>query len=529
MTDTTAKMPPNIILILADDMGFSDIGCYGSEIRTPNLDQMANKGLRYSQMYNFARCCPSRGALLTGLYPQQSGIGHMMHNYGLSEYQGYLRDDCITIAEVLKTTGYRTLMTGKWHVGGEYDALHPETWTPGKKGYPTPRQRGFDSFYGTLTGAGSYFYPHTLMENDIPINITDSDYYYTDAISDKAVKMIGDAHQEEQPFFLYMAYTAPHWPLHAQQEDIARYRGQYRRGGWESLRAHRHEELKSLGILDPIWNISPRDANAPAWEHTQNQEWEDMRMAVYAAQIDRMDQGIGRVLAKLRELDIEDNTLIMFMADNGGCAEFLAEDGWIENYVQPLPNGERVNVGNRQGIFPGAADTYMSYDLPWANASNSPFRLYKHWVHEGGISTPFIVHWPTQIKTSGIRHTPCQFIDIMATCVQISNAHYPTEYNGQVITPLEGESLVPSFENTDWQRDRPLYWEHEGNRAIRIADWKLVSKHPSNWELYNMIEDRTELHDYAQREPDRVNRLSKLYNEWATRCGVIDYPFDLSY
>lgn len=520
---------PNIILMMADDMGFSDLGCYGSEIQTPNLNEMAAKGQRYSQMYNYARCCPTRAALLTGLYPHQAGIGHMVSNLAWPGYQGYLRDDCVIIAEVLRAAGYRTLMSGKWHVGGQYELARPETWQPGTKGYPTPRQRGFDRFYGTLVGAGSYFRPHALMENDSFIEPEGDDFYYTDAISDHAVTMIEDARTEDAPFFLYVAYTAPHWPLHAFEEDIARYEGQYRRGGWDGLRTHRHEELNGMGILDSRWAISPRDETAPDWDDVKNKHWEDLRMAVYAAQIDRMDQGIGRILSKLRELEIEENTLVMFLADNGGCAEFLREDGPVERYASlPAPDGSPLQVGNRANMRPGAATTFMSYDLPWANASNAPFRLYKHWVHEGGISTPFIAHWPGVIEQKSIVHTSCHIIDIMATCAEIGGATYPAEYGDNAITPLEGESLWPAMAGEDWRRERPLFWEHEGNRAVRRGEWKLVSKHPGPWELYRMVEDRTELNDLVDRNRPIADELARLYAEWAQRCGVLDWPLPKS-
>lgn len=514
---------PNIILILADDMGFSDIGCYGSEIETPNLDFMAQNGARFSQMYSFARCCPSRAALLTGLHPHQAGVGHMVDNRGSRAYQGYLRDDCVTIAEVLKGAGYQTLMSGKWHTGGRLPAREPDVWEPGTKGYPTPQQRGFDQFYGTLVGAGSFFYPHALTENGEFVKEYPDDFYYTDAITDNAIDMISSAHADDQPFFLHVAYTAPHWPLHALPDDIAKYEGKYRHG-WDTLRKNRHEELNSLGILNPIWNISPRDDDSHPWADEQYTDWEDLRMAIYAAQIDRMDQGIGRILDTLRDLDIEDDTFIVFLSDNGGCAEYLAEDGWINSFVPDMPNGERVKVGNRQDLRPGAADTYMSYDLPWANASNSPFRLYKHWVHEGGISSPCIVYHPSQIQDACMIHSPIQFIDVLPTFADLAGATYPTEYHGNMIQPMEGESFLPAISNHDWQRENPLYWEHEGNRAVRINEWKLVSKHPDDWELYNMIEDRTELNDLAEGETTRIKNMSALYDVWASRCEVRSWP-----
>ena len=449
----------------------------------------------------------------------------MVQNRGTRAYQGYLRDDAVTIAEVLKGAGYRTMMSGKWHVGGQLIAREPETWQPGTEGFPTPRQRGFDRFFGTLAGAGNYFFPHALTEDGEFISDYPDDFYYTDAISDKAVDMITDAQAEGSPFFLHVAYTAPHWPLHAPPQDIAKYEGEYR-DGWDTLRQNRHEELNSLGILNPHWQISPRDDDSHPWEAEANTDWEDLRMATYAAMIDRMDQGIGRILATLESLDISDNTMIVFLSDNGGCAELLAEDGMVDHHsvVLNLPGGKQVQPGNRVNVPPGPADTFMSYDLPWANASNSPFRLYKHWVHEGGISSPCIVHYPDMIDEPTVIHSPTQFIDVLPTFADLAGAVYPSEYGGGAIQPFEGESFRPAMEGADWQREKPLYWEHEGNRALRIGEWKLVSKHPGDWELYNLVEDRTELNDLSAGEADRVKTMSGMYDVWAERCEVREWP-----
>ena len=285
--NASAVNQPNIVLILADDMGFSDLGCYGSEINTPNLDSMAEDGIRFTQMYNMARCCPTRASLLTGLYPHQTGVGHMVSDYGVPEYQGYLNQNCATIAEVLKTNGYRTQISGKWHVGGQYPLHHPELATPGDEKHPTPLQRGFDHYWGTLTGAGSFFAPPTLMDGDTPITVERDDFYYTDEIAKHAARMIEESAAEGEPFFSYVAFTAPHWPLHAPEEDIEKYRGVYD-GGWDELRRSRHAKLKELGILDESWEMSPRDRDSIPWEDAENQEWESLRMAVYAAQIDKL-------------------------------------------------------------------------------------------------------------------------------------------------------------------------------------------------------------------------------------------------
>jgi arylsulfatase len=513
---------PNIILILADDMGFSDIGCYGSEIRTPNLDRLAAEGIRFTQTYNCARCCPTRASLLTGLYPHQAGVGHMVNDLGVPPYQGYLRQDCVTIAEALQAGGYHTMLSGKWHVGGIYPRNDPAGWTTGDETRPLPPDRGFDEWYGTPAGAGSYFNPKPLFHNYTLIEPAGEDYYYTDAISDQAVHMIGRAAEGDAPFFLHVCYTAPHWPLHAFKEDIARYQGAYRQG-WDAVRTARHEELNGMGLLDETWDISPRDELAPPWTDVQQRAWEDRRMAVYAAQIDRMDQGIGRILAQLYALGIAGNTLVLFMSDNGGCAELLREDGQRAREWPTTRQGEPVRFGNTPQIMPGDPATYQSYDLPWANASNTPFRLYKHWVHEGGIATPMIARWPAAAPGGQICRTPTHVVDLMATCLDVAGVAYPDEYQGREIQPLEGESFAPVLRGQDWQRQRPLYWEHEGNRAVRDGRWKLVSKHPGDWELYDMIEDRTELHDLAGSNEPQALKMVEMYEAWAARCGVLPW------
>ncbi|MGH2350299.1 MAG: arylsulfatase [Chloroflexota bacterium] len=518
---------PNIVLILVDDMGYSDIGCYGSEIRTPNLDGLAAGGLRLTQMYNGARCCPTRASLLTGLYPHQAGVGHMVRDLGAPGYQGYLNDRCVTIAEALRAGGYRTLMSGKWHVGGQY-STRPEEWRAGQPGFPTPLDRGFERFFGTLAGAGSYFNPHTLMRDREFIAPEGDDFYYTDAIGENAAAMIDQVVGEgSEPFFLYAAYTAPHWPLHAPAEDVARYRGRYR-AGWDALRLERHARLKELGLLSGTWALSPRDEQAPAWDDVPDQDWEDARMAAYAAQVEGMDRSVGTILNALRSHGLEEHTLVMFLSDNGGCAEFLREDGSHGSAPPLTRDGRPVRIGNVKGLHPGPADTYMSYDLPWANASNTPFRLYKHWVHEGGISTPFIAHWPAVIPAGGIAHTPCHLIDVMATCLDATGVPYPQEHHGVAVTPLEGESLLPLCrsrpgEAEAWSRQREICWEHEGNRAVRQGKWKLVSKFPGTWELYDMDADRTELHDLSQQHLDKAAELAAIYDTWAVRCGILPW------
>jgi arylsulfatase len=525
-TQTVSK--PNIILVLVDDMGFSDLGCYGSEIRTPNLDALGYGGLRFTQLYNGARCCPARATLLTGLHPHQTGVAHMTLDLGPRGYQGFLAPNCPTIAEALKSRGYRTLMSGKWHVGGNYRALDPDSWkaTAGDARHPVPTQRGFDRFYGILNGLGSFFDPVTLVDQESIIRAESPDFYMTDAITDKAITMIDESVSGGAPFFLYLAYTAPHWPLHAREEDIARYEQTYRKG-WDAIRTARHEQLKGLQLLDPRWPISPRDPDAPPWSDVADPDWEALRMATYAAQLDRVDQGIGRVLDTLDRLGERENTVIMFLSDNGGCAEFL-----LEEPGEPDPSlwgthtrgGRPIRIGNITGLRPGGEDTFMTYDLPWANVSNTPFRLYKHWAHEGGISTPFIVSWPARVKSPAVIHEPFQLVDITATIAEIAGAVFPSERDGKPAPTPEGESFHALIEGRTYTKSKPLFWEHEGNRAVRMGSWKLVGEHDRPWELYNMMEDRTELSDLAPANPSRVNELDAVYRDWAARCGVLAWP-----
>ncbi len=513
---------PNVILILVDDMGFADLGCMGSEIQTPNIDGLAREGALLSSMYNCARCCPTRASVLTGLYPHRAGIGQMGADLGTPAYQGYLRNDAATIAEVLRPAGYRTLMSGKWHVGGEYDARVIDTWCVGTSDRPTPRQRGFDRFFGIVDGCTHYFSPHYLMEDDARITSFDDDFYMTDAIADKAIEMIKEGEGDDRPFFLYLAHVAPHWPLHARDEDIARYDDVYLKG-WDAIRTARHEEMRARGVLEHEWEISPRDPEAPPWADIGRSDWEARRMAVYAGMIDRMDQSIGRVLDTLKQLGEYDNTLILFLSDNGGCAEFMAEDGWAKWFPDTTHDGRKMTMGNRHDMDPGGPLSYMSYDLPWANVSNTPYRKFKHWVHEGGIATPLIVHWPERLQLPSVRHAPCHVVDLLPTILEATGAEYPSELGGHEIQPLDGESFLPLLQGEPWVREQPIFWEHEGNSAVRLDNFKLVRKYGGPWELYDMEQDRTELNNLMGKNEPLTGRLLKEYEAWAEAAGVVDW------
>jgi arylsulfatase A-like enzyme len=513
---------PNIILVLVDDMGFADLGITGSEIKTPNIDTLANNGVLLTSMYNCARCCPTRASLLTGLYPHNAGIGHMGINLGSEAYQGFLRNDSATIAEVLRASGYRTLMSGKWHVGGDFGARDYDSWHVGDVDHPGPRQRGFDRFYGTHDGATHFFSPHYMIEDDGRIEVSPDEFYYTDAITDKAIDMMQGAVAEDKPFFLYLAHTAPHWPLHAHEEDIAKYDGVYNKG-WDATRTDRHEEMNSRGLFQTNWNMTPRDSEVPAWNDIKLKDWEASKMAVYAAMVDRMDQSIGRIMSTLKQLDQYDDTLILFLSDNGGCAEFMAEDGWAQSYPDFTNAGEKIVKGNIENLRPGDPLTFQSYDRPWANASNAPFRLYKHFVHEGGISTPLIAHWPNRFKNPLTCHAASHVIDIMPTILEASGSSYLNEIGGHETQPLQGESLMHLLDGNTWQREQPIFWEHEGNSAIRLGQFKLVRQHNQNWELYDMETDRTELNNLIGKNARLETELLKQYQAWANSSGVVDW------
>ena len=539
-----AAKRPNIIIAMADDMGWSDIGCYGAEIDTPNLNTLAEGGLRFTQFYNTGRCCPTRATLLSGTYAHQAGIGHMMSNRNLPGYRGDLNQNVRTIAEVMKTAGYATYMAGKWHVTPKIQ--------PGGPRNNWPRQRGFDRFYGTIHGAGSFFDPNSLTRENTQVSpLTDEGYrpkgtyYYTDAISDHAARYIRE-HDGNEPFFIYVAYTAPHWPMHALPEDIAKYKGKYD-DGWDAMRKTRYERQLKMGLVDPKWKMSPRDGKAPKWADAKNKEWELRLMETYAAMVDRLDQGVGRVVTALKETGQYDNTLILFLADNGGCAEGMGRREGIQykdkdpEQLKPMTKGElqpnmipkRTRDGRvvKQGteVMTGGPDTYHGYGLAWANASNTPFREYKHWVHEGGISSPLIAHWPSGIgeKRHGkLESQPGHLIDLMATCVDLGQAAYPEKVGDTAIVPMQGTSLAPAFKGKKIVRKKPIYWEHEGNRAMRDGKWKLVAKGATGpWELYDIKADRTELNNLAEKQPKRLKRMADRWESWAIASLAKPWPW----
>lgn len=523
---------PNIVIILSDDMGYSDIGCYGSEIRTPTLDHLATAGIRFTQFYNTGRCCPTRASLLTGLYPHQTGIGHMMSNQGLPGYRGDLNDRCLTIAEALRPAGYRNYMAGKWHLTKQTAPTNEHE----KSNWPL--QRGFDRFYGTMHGGGSFFDPCSLVRGNTLISpYADEDYqpkqyYYTDAIADHAAQFVRE-HDTNSPFFLYVAFTAAHWPMHALQADMEKARGRYA-AGYAAVRNARYQRMLKSGVInETATTLWPLEA---AWgEQGASWPWDERNMEVYAAIVESMDRGIGRIVTALTATGQLNNTLICYLQDNGGCAELMgrkpsgpprsaapslppmaASDFQTDMIPKQTRDGYPVRQG--KGVMAGPADTFIGYGKAWATVSNTPFRRYKHWVHEGGIATPLITHWPAGIKKPGrTEPTPGHLIDLMATAIDLADGTYQAEK-----TPLEGVTLQPLFKGKSL-RPRRLYWEHEGNRAIRDGDWKLVAGFNEPWTLHNITTDRSEQHDLSSQHPERVKALAAAWDDYAARTQVVDW------
>ena len=517
-----AQEKPNIIVILADDLGFSDLGCYGGEVRTPVLDKMARQGVRMTQMYNSARSCPSRANLLTGLYPHQTGLGHMDATRPAwpKGYAGFRSNsDNVTIAEVLKGAGYFTAMSGKWHLGKTAN----------------PIQRGFQEYYGLLGGFNSFWNPdvYTRLPKDrAPRQYKEGEFYATNVITDYAIDFINQAHQEEKPLFLYLAYNAAHFPLHAPKEVTDKYMKTYLQG-WDKIRDQRWKRIVKMGLLQGKSELSPRGVvpeslfedethPLPAWDSLTKEQQTDLarRMAIYAAMIDIMDANIGRVLDTLQKNGELDNTFIMFMSDNGACAE------WHEFGFDKQTGTEYYTHVGAELDQMGLPGTYHHYGTGWANVCCTPFTLYKHYAHEGGISTPCIIQWGKQIKHKGsIDHQPAQFSDIMATCIELAGTKYPKEYEGRKIIPTPGVSILPIVRGEEMP-DRFIYAEHEGNRMVRKGDWKLVSANfrGDKWELYNIKEDRTEQHNLIKEYPEMARELENAYFEWADRSDVLYFP-----
>ncbi|MBG89953.1 MAG: arylsulfatase [Verrucomicrobiales bacterium] len=498
---------PNIVLIISDDMGYADLGCYGGEIETPNLDGLAKKGLRFTNYYVNNMCWPTRASLMTGLYPKTA-----LPDKGSAA--GGLHPKSTTLPEALRKSGYTTLMSGKWHLSNSKEPDGPGS----------PHNRGFDHFYGTINGASDFFAPDDLqldgksMAHEWENN---PDYYYTDALTDHALRFLEKYTNDEKPFFLYVAYTAAHWPLHARPDDIAHYEGRYKMG-WDKLRKQRHARMKELGVVDPSWPLSPRHPNVPAWKDEEHKAWQERRMEVYAAQVTSMDRNIGRIISRLKQTGEFENTIILFQHDNGGCHVEYGKNrkgAWTRPFTT---DGKKQPImpGNIPGLMPGPQTTFQSYGYGWANAANTPFRLFKQHDHEGGTRSPLIISWPTGLNhniSGGLAGTVCHAIDMMPTLLDAAGAEAqqkPFKFEGRSFLPvLRGKSGAVAAHDS-------IYWAHAKGKAIRAGDWKLVSGSKNDWELYNLRDDGVELKDLAASKPGKVAELKRKFENWAKRTDL---------
>ncbi|MFO0958283.1 MAG: arylsulfatase [Isosphaeraceae bacterium] len=499
---------PNIVVVLVDDMGFSDIGCYGSEVPTPNLDRMASKGVRFAQFYNAARCSPTRASLITGLYPHQAGMGWLDNRVEPESLgiRGRLLPRAVTIAEVLREAGYFTAMTGKWHLGQQHGCV------PWERGFDRSLNSRYGEVYfpkeGNRPGTENLYLNGKEIPKDSPV--FGENWYSTDLFTDWGLKFIDEAQAEKKPFFLYIAQGAVHFPLRAPAETIAKYRGKYK-DGWDVLRDRRYAKQVGMGLIDPSWPMAARPKDVPTWESRAEDRKDrfDAMMAVYAAMIERIDIAMGTLVSGLEKRGALDNTLILFLSDNGG-------------------NAEGGPAGTTEGEGPiGGPYSRVLLGMNWATLANTPFRRYKHFTHEGGISTPLIAHWPAGIpegRRGRIEKQPGHLIDIMATAVDLAGAKYPEEFRGQKIEPMQGVSLRPALEGQSLGRKEPICWEHEGNKAIRDGRWKLVRRHKEPWQLFDMEADRTEQHDRIGEQPDLAKRLEAAWDAWAKRTYVDEWP-----
>jgi arylsulfatase A-like enzyme len=527
---------PNIVVILADDLGYSDIGCYGGEIQTPNLDYLAANGLRFRRFYNTSRCCPTRASLLTGLYNQQAGIGEMTTVRSEPGYRGYLTENTVTLAEVLKDAGYHTAMSGKWHVSNTVEQSSPaaqQQWLNHQASHPYfspleqyPVNRGFEKYYGNIFGVVDYFDPFSLVNGTTPVDNVPKDYYHTDAINDTAVSYVRTLSKEDKPFFLYVAHTAPHWPLQALPEDIKKYEQTYK-AGWDAIREARYKKMVEQGVINPVTTpLSPRINKELSWEENPDKEWDARAMAVHAAMIDRMDQGIGRIIQALRETGKLDNTIIVFLSDNGASPEDCMRYGPGFDRPGQTRDGKEIHYPVKKDVLPGPQTTFASIGERWANVVNTPYQYAKAQSYEGGVRTPMIAYWPKRIKAKGgFTDQMGHVMDFMPTFLKMANAHYPESYKGHSITPYTGMSLLPTFEGKAQPAHDALYNEHFNARYVREGDWKLVSlSGDSTWHLYKIDQDETELNDLASQHTDVVSRMAAQWRQWANTHNVFPKP-----
>lgn len=536
---------PNIMLIVVDDMGYSDLQCFGGEVQSPSLNSLAEDGSRFTQFFNCGRSCPSRASLLTGCYPHEVGITGM----GLS-----LTRNCVTVAEALKNAGYHTGMSGKWHlsrtqgIGNNNDQM---LWLSHQGFFDRPFSdintypcnRGFDEHWGTIWGVSDHFDPFSLVHNEQPVftdGIPDG-FYYADFVADKAIDMLDDYAKDDDPFFMYVAFQEPHWPVQAKQSDIDKYKGVYD-DGWDALRQRRYDKMVEMGLIDPAQTPNaPNMSNRP-WNNESNKAWQSANMEVHAAMVDCVDQNIGRIIAELKAKGMYENTLIVFSSDNGASSEnYNIGDFDRHNMTR---DGEMVI---HDAAVPGGQLSYNYLGTGWAGAVNTPFRYWKTQSFHGGVAAPTIIKWPESMhaEKNTIVNEPCNFIDFMPTCLDVAGAAYPTTYNGNKIQPIadEARSLVPMAKaGAKWDTERIMFWEHENGKAVRTPDWRLTMHTNGNggWQLFDMHNDYSETTNVASEHPEVVKDLRRKWNVWAKSVGlsvpeelpetpkslVFHYPFD---
>ena len=508
---------PNIVLIMLDDMGYSDLGCYGGEIQTPNIDLLAATGVRFTQMHNCARCCPTRGSLMTGLYPHAAGITGMGVNLNLN---------AATIAEILKADGYHTGMTGKWHLSTT-KALpdkdehlrwlaHQVDHGPFSPLENYPCNRGFEEHWGVIWGVVDYFDPFSLVHNEEPIKEVPDDFYMTDFITQKSIDLLDKYRNDDKPFFLYVAHDAPHWPLHALPRDIAKYKDTYK-DGWEVLRKNRYKRMVEMGLIDSATYKLPENSSGMKWADCEKKAYESACMSVHAAMVDHVDQGVGQIIAELKKNGQYDNTIIFVLSDNGASYE----RGYPPGFDRPEFTRDSVMI-EYNSDHPGPETTWNYIGNAWASASNTPFRYWKKESYEGGSATPFIVHWPKKLKEkeNTINRGLAHVIDILPTCTDLSGAKCPDRINGEKARKIDGTSLMPLIMGKTKEIHDTLYWEHEGGRAIRVGEWKMAALPRQGWELFNIHKDHTEINNLAGQYPEKVAELDGAWNKWAIRTGV---------
>ena len=496
---------PNVLLIMSDDMGYSDLGCFGGEIRTPHLDSLSERGLRFTNFYSENMCWVSRASLLTGVYHRTS----LKH--------GALHPRCLPLPKALQDNGYATGMMGKWHLAGDYRK-------DGGSRAEYPDQRGFDRFYGILGGANSFFAPFGLRRNRKSIDgefMNDPDYYFTTAIGREAIAFLKET-PKDKPFFLYLPFTAAHWPLHAPAKEIQKYKGKFS-AGWDELRRNRLKRMKEIGVIGRAVKLSPRHPNVPAWENEKHKAWQERRMEVYAAQATIMDRVIGWVLDYLRESDQLDETLTFFTIDNGGCHVEYGANRKGDYLPKKTRDGRQMKPGNLTNIMPGPEITYQSYGYGWANLSNTPYRLFKQYDHEGGIHTPMIAHWPNGIKNKGtISNTLSHLVDLMPTILDATKVKPQANSGGKPRIKWDGRSLLPSLQGKKQPNPAILFFHHAKGRALRSGKWKLVFNRDNgkkaNWELYDLANDPNEINDLAKGNQKQVQALVKI---WETQEKVL--------